>query len=144
MASLARSGVESYREVMDNSTEQAIKIDLAIHTDPVPLRVDEDGVLRVAATRITLDHIVECYEDGETPEGILDIYDCLRLADVYAVIAYYLNHRPELDAYLQRREELAKEMQRLVEATQPSRQGLREELLARKARKEAGHAAAGQ
>jgi len=119
-------------------------MNFVIHTDPVPLRVDEDGILRVADTRITLDHIVECYEDGETPEGILDIYDCLRLADVYAVIAYYLNHRPELDPYLQRREELAKEMQRLVEATQPSQQGLREKLLARKARKEAGHAAAGQ
>jgi len=133
-----------YRGAMDNTTEKAAQTNVVIQTDPVPLRVDEDGVLRIADTRLALDHVIEAYLDGATPEGIVDDYDFLRLADVYAVIAYYLNHRPQIDAYLHRREEQAEEMRRLVETMSPPRPRLREELLARLARKEAGRAAAGE
>ena len=37
-------------------------------------------------------------------------YSTLALLDVYAVIAYYLRHRTEIDDYLVRREEKAEEV----------------------------------
>jgi hypothetical protein len=55
----------------------------------------------------------------------------LDLADVYAVIAYYLRHRAEVDAYLQEREQQAREIRRQIEARfDPT--GVRERLLARR------------
>jgi uncharacterized protein (DUF433 family) len=69
--------------------------------------VDEGGAVRVGNSRISLDLIVEQYENGMTPEDMVRAYDTLMLADVHAVIAYYLRHRDEVRAYLQRRAEEA-------------------------------------
>jgi hypothetical protein len=76
--------------------------------------------------------VIEAYQGGATPETIVQWFDSLRLADVYAVISYYLNHKPEVEDYLQRREEVAAEVRRKIEATQAARPGFREELLARR------------
>ncbi len=40
---------------------------------------------------------------GQPPEQIVQAYDVLKLADVYAVIADYLALRAEIDAYLDAR-----------------------------------------
>jgi uncharacterized protein (DUF433 family) len=117
---------------------------LTIHPDPWPLRVDADGVVRISETRIPLERVINGYWDGQTPEDIVSDFDVLRVADVYAVIGYYLNHRDEVDAYLRQREEQAEEMRRMIETVQPPRPNLREELLARLARREKGDAPAGQ
>src|SRR6185437_7990026 len=98
--------------------------------DQVPLRVDEGGVIRVGNTRISLDLIVEQYENGMTPEDMVRAYDTLVLADVHAVIAYYLRHRDEVRAYLKRRAEEAEALQAKIEAEHP--RVAREELLARR------------
>ena len=111
-----------------------------LQADPVPLRRDEAGALRVGSSRVPLDTVVQEFEDGADPEGIVRAYPTLQLADVYAVIAYYLRHRGELDEYLRRREEEAAALKREIEARQPNRAGLRERLLARKAQQEQGHA----
>jgi hypothetical protein len=42
--------------------------------------------------------------EGSPPEDIVDQFPTLDLADVYDVIAYYLRHRQDLDAYLADRE----------------------------------------
>ena len=77
---------------------------LALHFDGPPLRVDEGGAVRVGNSRISLDLIVEQYENGMTPEDMVRAYDSLALADVYAAISYYLRYRDEVDVYLKRRE----------------------------------------
>ncbi len=115
---------------------------LPLHADPPPLRVDEGGVVRVASTRISLDLVVEQNENGMTPEDMVRAYDTLRLADVYAVIAYYLRHRDEVRAYLKRREEEAQALRSKIESARP-RMG-REELLARRGPREEDHAPAGR
>jgi uncharacterized protein (DUF433 family) len=103
---------------------------LPIEADPVPLRAAEGGALRVGDSRVTLDVLIHEYEDGADPEGIVHAYAALRLADVYAVIAYYLQHKDEVNAYLRRREAEAAELRREIEAAQgPS--DLRARLLAR-------------
>lgn len=102
----------------------------AIHADPVPLAADASGVLRVGGTRVTLDTVVAAYHDGAAAEEIVLRYDALSLADVHAVLAYYLRHRAELDDYLARRRDHAAEVRRQVEARQGVQQ-VRERLTAR-------------
>jgi uncharacterized protein (DUF433 family) len=104
--------------------------------------VDEGGVVRVGNSRISLDLIAEQYQNGMTPEDMIRAYDTLRLADVYAVIAYYLRYHDEVQTYLKRRAEEAEVLQAKIEAEHP-RVG-REELLARRRAREKDHAPARQ
>ena len=69
-------------------------------SEPIPLKTDADGVIRVAGTRVTLDTLASAYHEGATAEEIADQYPAVRLADVYATLGYYLRHRVEVDAYL--------------------------------------------
>ncbi len=107
--------------------------DLNIEPQPVPLTRLEDGTWRVSGTRIPLERVVEYYNAGETPEGIVDAFDTLRLADVYAVISFYLDHKEGVDEYMRACEREAEEVRKVIEAGQPWRAGLRERLLARQA-----------
>jgi uncharacterized protein (DUF433 family) len=102
-----------------------------LRPEPPPLQLTEEGVLRVKGTRVPIDTVIGAYEDGETPEEIVHHYSSLDVADVYSVISFYLRHRPEVEAYLQRRRERAAEIRRENEARFPSH-GLRERLLARR------------
>lgn len=67
---------------------------------PNPIRVDADGVPRVGSTRVRLASVVHHYRQGTTPEEIQERLPSLALAEIYAVIAYYLRHRPDVEAYL--------------------------------------------
>ena len=116
--------------------------DLSLHAEFPPLRLDDGGVVRVGKTRITLDLIVDQYENGMTPEDMVRAYDSLVLADVHAVIAYYLRHRDEVRAYLKRRHEEAEGLRAKIEAERP--RVSREELLARRTAREKADAPAGQ
>lgn len=104
---------------------------LSIRTDPVPLHVDADGVVRVGGTRVTLETLLHAYREGATPETIQQDFSTLSLADIHAVIAYYLRHGPEVDTYLQQQEQEAAEVRRQNEARFPP-DGIRERLLARR------------
>jgi uncharacterized protein (DUF433 family) len=99
-------------------------------TDRVPLRVDEGGVVRIGDTRVSLDLVVEQYLNGMTPEDMVRAYDTLDLADVHAVIAYYLRHRDAVGVYLNQRRQEANSLRAKIEAEQPGIS--REELLARR------------
>ena len=61
----------------------------------------EDGY-RIATIRVSLDSVVYDFLSGLSPESIVDNYDTLTLEQVYGAITYYLAHRVEVDAYLQR------------------------------------------
>jgi uncharacterized protein (DUF433 family) len=115
---------------------------LPLHAEPLPLRVDEGGAVRVGKSRISLDLVVEQYENGVTPEDMVRAYDTLELADVHGVIAYYLRHRDEVRAYLKRRTQEAEALRAKIESERP--RVSREELLARRDAKEKEHAPAGE
>src|SRR5688572_16214337 len=103
----------------------------AFASDPLPMRQHPDGVVRVGGTRVTLDVLVNAFDDGATAEEIVQQYPTLHLADVYAVVAYVLRHRSEIDAYLQRRRAQAATVQATNEARWDPR-GIRDRLLARR------------
>jgi uncharacterized protein (DUF433 family) len=103
---------------------------LTLHAELPPLRLDEGGTIRVASSRISLDVVVSQYENGMTPDELVRAYDTLTLADVHAVLAYYLRHADEVRAYLTRRDEEAEALRANLEAERP--RASREALLARR------------
>ena len=109
---------------------------LTLETPPVPLHANEDGVVLVGRTRVTLDTLVGAFLDGATAEEIAQQYDSLSLPDVYAVIGFYLQRKAEVDAYLSAREVQAEQTRRMID-THLDRRGIRDRLLAR--RRESSH-----
>lgn len=106
---------------------------LEIISEPVPLQADAAGVVRVGGTRVTLDSVIFAFNQGATAEEIVHQYSTLDLADVYAVISYYLRRRDEVDVYLRRRQKQTEEIRRQNEARFPLN-NIRERLLARRAK----------
>jgi uncharacterized protein (DUF433 family) len=106
---------------------------ISIATEPIPLKVDNDDVIRVSNTRITLDTIVRAFMEGETAEEIAQQYPSLNLGDIYAVIGYYLGRKSEVEAYLQQR---CQQIQRIKKGNEKrfDPQGIRIRLQARRGR----------
>ena len=103
----------------------------------IPLTRLENGVYRVSGTRIGMDRVIEHFKDGATPQEIVESFDTLRLADVFTIIAYYLNHKEEVEEQLRQEDCEAEELRHIIEAGQPPRTEVRARLLARKAQMEA-------
>jgi len=103
----------------------------------IPLTRLDNGVYRVSGTRVGMDIVIEEFKDGATPEEIVESFDTLPLADVYAIIAYYLHHKEEVEEQLRQEDQSAEALRRMVEAKQPPRAEVRARLLARKAQMEA-------
>ena len=103
---------------------------LTIEAETAPLVPNEDGVILVGKTRVTLDTVIAIFNQGATAEEIVYRYPSLNLADVYATIAFYLKHQSAVEAYLQKRRQQAQEIREINQARFDP-QGLRERLLAR-------------
>ena len=98
-----------------------------------PLRRDRSGALRVGSTRVLVELVLQAFQDGCTPEGIVQRYPTITLAEAYAVIAYYLGHRGDLDAYMAEREAEGDRVQQRVQGAQGDLAEFRGRLLARRA-----------
>lgn len=105
---------------------------LSIKARPIPLEMDVDGVVRVGGTRVTLDTVIAAFNEGATAEEIVYQYPSLDLADVYAVLGYYLQRRSDVEAYLRQRERQREETREQNERHFDPR-GIRDRLLARRA-----------
>lgn len=102
-----------------------------IRNEPIPLLKDVDGVVRVGDTRVTLDSVISTYHQGATPEEIAIQFDTIQLADIYAVITYYLRHQDEVEAYLSERQTQAQAIRDQNESRFPQENN-RARLMARK------------
>ena len=104
---------------------------LSLTAEAVPLSTDAEGVFRVSGTRVTLDSIIRAYQDGSSADAIAEQYPSIPLADVHAVLSYYLKHRESVEAYLHNRRIKAEEVRQENEARfDPN--GIRARLLARR------------
>ena len=114
-------------------TQQATRPE---HVEPpltmtVSLTRTPDGTLRIAGTRIPIDRIIHAYLRGQTAEQFCQDFPSVSVADVHAVIAYYLQNRAVVDQYLRGREERADLLRREIERDTPLHD-LRERLLRRR------------
>src|SRR5208283_5518150 len=62
-------------------TKEMEVMTLNIQADPVPLRIDAAGAIRVGETRVLLDLVIHAYQDGHAPEVIVHKYPTLQLGD---------------------------------------------------------------
>jgi uncharacterized protein (DUF433 family) len=74
------------------------------HLLPVDEYLDfmSDDDIRVRGHRIGLEHIVQRYHDGYSPEQIAQDFPGLELKAIYMIIAYYLHNQGAVDAYIAR------------------------------------------
>lgn len=87
-------------------------------TQSVPLTLWEDGSIRVKDTRLLLDLIVNAHKRGECPEEIYEAFpsDSYSVADVYAIVAYYLTNKNKIERYLAKREKQSEQVWTVIEA----------------------------
>jgi hypothetical protein len=126
-------------EPLTEGIEPMTMLDFEPLTVAVPLREEPPGVFRVGKSRVLLELVLRAFKAGATPEAIVQSYDTLNLADVYAVITRYLAAPAPFEEYLCRCDEVAAEVRRKIEESQGPQGNLRALLLARaKAKEEAG------
>ena len=97
-----------------------------------PLREDASGALRVGDSRVLLELVIRAFQDGATPEAIVQRYSTLALRDVYAVIAYYLRHPGDIESYLTERNQQAEDIRQRVGSQQGELSEIRTRLLSRR------------
>lgn len=67
-----------------------------------PYIEQRNGGYYVAGTRVSLDSVVYCFKDGDSPETILENFAALgSLGRVYGAIAFYLDNKAAIDQYLE-------------------------------------------
>ena len=108
---------------------------LQIHAEVVPLRTSSEGMLYVGQTRVPLETVIYVFNSGVSPEEIAFQFPALALSDIYHVIGYYLQHRDEVDVYIQQAATHSERVRRENEAHFDTT-GMRERLLARNQRQE--------
>src|SRR5208283_3846711 len=115
----------------ERSKETVTTVDFEPLSVAVPLWEDPPGVFRVGNSRVLLEVVIHDFKAGATPEAIVQSYDTLNLADVYAVVSRYLADPAPFEDYLRKCDEAGEETRRRIEAIQGPQGNLREVLLAR-------------
>ena len=64
------------------------------------LTADDGGHIHPKGSRIGLHHIIRAYNEGYSVEMIVAHYPTLSMALVHKVIAFYLENRAAVDAYI--------------------------------------------
>jgi len=105
-------------------------MNLAALTEKIPIETNKDGVIRVGNTRVTLETLVSAFNGGSTAEEIVYQFPVLNLADVYAVITYYLRNRDTVEKYLNNRMQMAEQVKRRNQENK-NMNDIRKRLLAR-------------
>ena len=108
---------------------------LTLVNEQTPLKTDADGVVRVGTTRVTIDSVIAAFNEGATAEEIVYRYPSLFLADVYAVISYYLRRPKEVEEYLSQRRQSGEQVRR-QNRDLFNLDGIRARLLARRDKQE--------
>ncbi|MEO1670356.1 MAG: DUF433 domain-containing protein [Cyanobacteria bacterium J06631_2] len=102
---------------------------LVLKSKKPPLREDKTGAIRVGKSRVLFEMVIHAFQDGSSPETIVDDYSTLALSDVYGAIAFYLENKDAVEAYLNQREELAESVKQRLQSMQPDLNQIRSRLL---------------
>jgi uncharacterized protein (DUF433 family) len=104
-------------------------MNLVLEREAPPLTEDESGAVRVGNSRVLLETVIRAFQDGASPESIVNRYSTLSLSDVYNTIGYYLRHQDAVEAYLSQREQLAESVQQRLSSIQPDLSFIRTRLI---------------
>jgi uncharacterized protein (DUF433 family) len=105
-------------------------VSLILECESPPFREDESGAIRIGNSRVLLELAIRAFQDGASPESIMQRYPTLSLSEVYTTIAYYLRHPQEIETYLNQREQLAETVHQKLSNIQPDLNLIRARLLA--------------
>jgi len=78
-----------------------------LNPDPLPLAMDEAGVIRIGGTRVSLDSLLASYLQGASEDKLATGFPDLDLHEIHATIAYYHRHQAEIEEYLSSRRRAA-------------------------------------
>lgn len=82
------------------------------------ITIDENGVPMIAGTTMkVVELIVDCKAYGWSPEELHFQHPYLQMGQIYSALAYYWDHRSELDRDIERRLELVDEIRRELPPT---------------------------
>ena len=102
---------------------------IVLKSEKPPLQEDETGAIRVGKTRVLLEIVIRAFQDGASPESIVNRYSTLTLSDTYGAIAYYLKNQDLVEEYLNQREQFTESVKQRLEAIQPDLSQIRSRLL---------------
>lgn len=105
---------------------------LVLECESPPLREDETGAIRIGDSRVLLELVIRAFQDGASPETIVQRYSTVSLSDVYITIGYYLRHQREIESYLNERKQLAESVRQRFSEIQPDLSLIRARLLAQR------------
>jgi uncharacterized protein (DUF433 family) len=115
-----------------------MSLTLPIRPIEVPLREDPPGVFRVGKSRVRLERVVQTFLHGARPEDIAENFPSLDVADIYAVLTYYLHNKEEVDQYIRQVDKRAAALRQEIEANQhPLPEDLKNRLAGARVRMEA-------
>jgi uncharacterized protein (DUF433 family) len=80
---------------------------------------ERNGEYYVAHTRVPIGVVIAACERGDRPERIVEQFPSLSLADVYGVIAYYLDHKADLRMHFARRRDEYERTRQAARAERP-------------------------
>jgi uncharacterized protein (DUF433 family) len=107
-------------------------MNLILEVEAPPFHENATKAIRVGNSRVLLELVIRAFQDGASPESIVQRYSTLSLSDVYSAIGYYLRHREAVEAYLNYREQLAESVRQRLLGIQPDLSVIRLRLLAQK------------
>jgi len=84
-----------------------MKLEDVFDFEKYPTKFGEVERIRIKGHRISIEHVIKFFKEGQTPEQIRQEYSTLTLTEVYATIAYYLLNQEEVEAYMKHGEEIA-------------------------------------
>lgn len=65
-----------------------------------PYIEERNGGLYVAGTGVSLDSVLIRFQEGASPDKIVQSFPTLKLSQVYGAIAYYLENENAINAYI--------------------------------------------
>jgi uncharacterized protein (DUF433 family) len=85
-----------------------------------PLVFLNDGTIRVANSRVSLDSIVAEFKKGSTAEQIQEDFSSLSLREIYSALAFYLEQTEFVEDYLKKQRSETVESISFIESQLPN------------------------
>jgi uncharacterized protein (DUF433 family) len=98
--SLRIAGLLCRRQARRYPDNDRLKTRVVMAYPASPYIEERNGGLYVAGTGVSLDSVVINFQQGASPEKVVQSFPTLKLSQVYGVIAYYLENENAINEYI--------------------------------------------